>query len=127
MVFVTRVRFSEARLFKVYLDIGSIADNVGIGLSLHDSKGEQLTKHLLRVVGERISSNETISAILRCKEACYAINNIYLWVLIYPKGHKKSRIDTKKVINTIYEYRDKIMAYAVADVNKAIIKEFLGY
>ncbi len=81
---------------------------------------------MLRVVGERISSNETINAILICRDACYSTNNIYLWVLAYPKAHKKSSINLQQVIQTVYGIREKMMAYAYAEVNKAIIKEFVG-
>ncbi|MFH1381580.1 MAG: hypothetical protein ABIH70_01665 [Chloroflexota bacterium] len=120
-----RFKFDSSYLLGVFLDLGSIPDDIGIGLSSCDTRGEQLTKRLLRVVGERISSNETITSILRCKDACYAMNNIYLWFLMYPKGHKKIRMDFKKLIRILYGFREKMMAYAFADVNKAIIKEFL--
>lgn len=121
-----KFQVSHSYLLRIFLDLGSIPDDVGIGLSSYDTKGEQLTKRLLRVVGERISSNETITVILRCKDACYAMNNLYLGLLMYPKAHKKSSINFNKLIRQLYELREKMMAYAFADVNKAVIKEFLG-
>ena len=121
-----KAKFNSSYLIRIFLDLGSIPDDAGIGLSSYDKRSKQLNNNLLGIVGERIALSETITMILRCKDACYAMNNIYLWLLMYPKAHKKGRLDFKKVIKTLYKSREKMMAYAFADVNKAVIKEFLG-
>lgn len=125
-IYHIKVRFNLGYRMKLFIDIGLIPDKVGIGLSAHDNKGKELTKNLLRVTGERISLNETITAILQCKDICYSMNNVYLWLLMYPRAYKKSRFHFGEIIKLMYGLREKIMTYSFAEVNKAVIKEFMG-
>ena len=121
-----RARMSKKYVFRLFREIGDLPDATGIGLKLHDTKKAELSSKLLRLIGERISSNETVNVIFMYRDLCYSVNNIYLWVRMYPKAHKKSRLNLELIIKTLYESREKMMAYASAEVNKALIKEFSG-
>lgn len=125
-VYYIRVRLSHRYLIELFLDIGSIPDKVGIGLSSYANNRGKYNESLQRLMGERVASNETVTAILRCRDACYAINNIYLWLLMHQKEYKKRRFDASELIEKVYGYRGKMVAYAFSDVNKAVIKDFLG-
>ena len=50
-------------LFRLFCNVGGVPDKVGVGLSSYDKEGKRLNESLLRVVEERIATNETVSKV----------------------------------------------------------------